>query len=829
MDRNRTKSYNKQSENNYLKPVKEVKGESRPNSRYGGSSNNSRRNSVLSLLPKTPPYNAGRRYSSTYSDGVYFDTSNDGGRRYDELDDEERGADVASKATSKVSRFLDYYNEALRRRLQRELMESVALAAQRANDFDPISSEEDNDDDDSEQGEQGEIRGKAAAYWKKALRKTKTVPKVVEPPPKVAKPRKVSLNRRSLSQINRRKAVKQVQDVLRRIVVRKKFRRKVRIIIFCIRCVKDHCFKFRERSELTPYMNTLNYIDYRNDQVKDLMFDRSQFSANRQMRMSDETKRILSKSGYHRNDNEIYSAQIALRNIRSFAELPARMQKMIAKVGQYESYDSKRVISREGHPAAAFYFILSGAAVAMKMDPERPIASAVGEYVKGDNFEETPLVTDCVREVTVLTKERCEFLSISASDYKEIFMQGGVKNLNDPDQELFLKSLHFLNGWPIKILENHPKECRFHYFKRGLVLTDESQKSPWLIIVKSGSVSVMKKLRKVGPFEWRNKSGIKPLTEKEQRERAHERQTWRRIVLPELRISLQKQGELEETEERVDGKPKPFQHPDIKVHLEESDAKGKKYYYPNLWTYKASGEEEKLNNNTFSNINKQYLYTLSANSQNNADKTGPGGKLKKQKTDMALGQRVTTKPDLHQRPSSETGSYNAPSFESELSQTSLRSILISPDNQVPARTPSSVFDEHIRTIAAVNCEEQLSDIDVNPQFVHIQTLIKGDVWGLADIMLDDQPSFIVVSNGADCVLLSKQFYQQHCSEKLQRQLKQDLSPYPSDETLQDNLQVSVDWNEHRRCELTDTMDVVGKNRTLRDLDVPHITSKPHSR
>lgn len=26
-------------------------------------------------------------------------------------------------------------------------------------------------------------------------------------------------------------------------------------------------------------------------------------------------------------------------------------------------------------------------AVAMKMDPERPIASAVKEYVKGDNFE----------------------------------------------------------------------------------------------------------------------------------------------------------------------------------------------------------------------------------------------------------------------------------------------------------------------------------------------------------------------------------------------------------------------------------------------------------
>lgn len=54
-------------------------------------------------------------------------------------------------------------------------------------------------------------------------------------------------------------------------------------------------------------------------------------------------------------------------------------------------------------------------------------------------------------------------------------------------------------------------------------------------------------------------SNIIPLTEREQRERANERQAWRRFVLPEIRVSLQKQGELEETEERVDGKPKPFQ------------------------------------------------------------------------------------------------------------------------------------------------------------------------------------------------------------------------------------------------------------------------------
>jgi hypothetical protein len=54
-------------------------------------------------------------------------------------------------------------------------------------------------------------------------------------------------------------------------------------------------------------------------------------------------------------------------------------------------------------------------------------------------------------------------------------------------------------------------------------------------------------------------SVINPLTEKESRERLQERKQWRRYVLSELRVNLQKQNEFEEIEERVDGKPKPFE------------------------------------------------------------------------------------------------------------------------------------------------------------------------------------------------------------------------------------------------------------------------------
>ena len=52
---------------------------------------------------------------------------------------------------------------------------------------------------------------------------------------------------------------------------------------------------------------------------------------------------------------------------------------------------------------------------------------------------------------------------------------------------------------------------------------------------------------------------IKPLTEKERRQRKLEKEQWRRYVFAELKLPLKGKHELEEIEERADGKPKPFQ------------------------------------------------------------------------------------------------------------------------------------------------------------------------------------------------------------------------------------------------------------------------------
>jgi hypothetical protein len=174
------------------------------------------------MLPKTPP--GSRRFSFTPDkdniDGEHMRRSGEEGR-------EERGADVASKASSKVSKFLDYYNEALRRRLERELLKPVKVVVKEESDHDTEDDLSDN-----------EKKAKATAMWGKAVKKTAMVNKIAD-----AGLGKKSLGSHALTMINKKKAVKQVQMLLRRVEVRRKFRKKTRIIIFCVRCVKDHSFK----------------------------------------------------------------------------------------------------------------------------------------------------------------------------------------------------------------------------------------------------------------------------------------------------------------------------------------------------------------------------------------------------------------------------------------------------------------------------------------------------------------------------------------------------------------------------------------------------------
>ncbi|ELU07683.1 hypothetical protein CAPTEDRAFT_189052 [Capitella teleta] len=98
-----------------------------------------------------------------------------------------------------------------------------------------------------------------------------------------------------------------------------------------------------------------------------------------------------------------------------------------------------------------------------------------------------------------------------------------------------------------------------------------------------------------------------------------------------------------------------------------------------------------------------------------------------------------------------------------------------------------------------------TDADFNPAFVRIQTLTKGCEFGLAHLMHDNQPSFSLVSNGAECILINKKFYLDNVDKHLMNALRMKVCPYPSDDELQSFLQVHVDWQDSRTTVIADSL------------------------
>lgn len=46
--------------------------------------------------------------------------------------------------------------------------------------------------------------------------------------------------------------------------------------------------------------------------------------------------------------------------------------------------------------------------------------------------------------------------------------------------------------------------------------------------------------------------------------------------------------------------------------------------------------------------------------------------------------------------------------------------------------------------------------------------------GLCDIVLGEQPSFCVVSNGAEVILIDKEFYTEHVTDQILKELRAEV-------------------------------------------------------
>ncbi|XP_052077496.1 cyclic nucleotide-binding domain-containing protein 2-like isoform X3 [Mytilus californianus] len=98
------------------------------------------------------------------------------------------------------------------------------------------------------------------------------------------------------------------------------------------------------------------------------------------------------------------------------------------------------------------------------------------------------------------------------------------------------------------------------------------------------------------------------------------------------------------------------------------------------------------------------------------------------------------------------------------------------------------------------------NITAEKLFVQIQNLGPRDVFGLEQVafgMIGNTTSTILVSDGAECILINKKYFQQHLNDEGAKRLRRTLQPLPSEESLQQKLQDKTNWEAYKALTVID--------------------------
>ncbi|XP_031572593.1 cyclic nucleotide-binding domain-containing protein 2-like [Actinia tenebrosa] len=93
--------------------------------------------------------------------------------------------------------------------------------------------------------------------------------------------------------------------------------------------------------------------------------------------------------------------------------------------------------------------------------------------------------------------------------------------------------------------------------------------------------------------------------------------------------------------------------------------------------------------------------------------------------------------------------------------------------------------------------------------VQIELLKPKDQFGLASILYDrNSVKCHLVSNGAECILIKKSWFLQNTNEDMRRDLRAQFPAYPTQQTLEQNLQDKADWESFKNQTISDLLDTL---------------------
>lgn len=86
----------------------------------------------------------------------------------------------------------------------------------------------------------------------------------------------------------------------------------------------------------------------------------------------------------------------------------------------------------------------------------------------------------------------------------------------------------------------------------------------------------------------------------------------------------------------------------------------------------------------------------------------------------------------------------------------------------------------------------------------------GETFGFQDILFDNQPSMQLISNGCECILISKEFFIENSTIDYFKTLRKMISPFPELKDLEINYIKHMHWKRFSDMILFDTRKMFDK-------------------
>lgn len=410
---------------------------------------------------------------------------------------------------------------------------------------------------------------------------------------------------------------------------------------------------------------------------------------------------------------------------------------------------------------------------------------------RGMSFGELAVITRSRRQATVSTATPTELLCISAGDFVDIFMSGGIKSLTDPEHNDFIRSVPFLKHWPIECLASNPQSCMFHFFSRGQVLVRDSNHSDWIYVVKSGSLSVLKKLVEVQP---RNTRRSRDDEEEGDSSKSKSFGTWDfRLKIPS-RVKTTEEKEVFKNNLEMEKRLEQT----LPGYFNSRDRLGTIDYDEIINDYKSrvlpSTRKPSVPSTPFS-LPKLTPDSSVTPSDGHMD-TGVDTLPPEEEEHMAKLPKIRKTSKGAYLVSTKTSSKKISKKEAIQEEIFAKQLeydkKVSQSRKLGRKTITDDLDNKL--IKDFNLTEK----DIRPMFVQVQVLERGQHFGLTKTVFPEQAeSFSVVSNGAECIMISKRFFLEKANEATMYHLRQVETLLPDEEELQRDLQDFVDWRAHR--------------------------------